>query len=88
MRKHPDVSALTGCEVTQICLDYQVNLILAAQHEDGTDRVAATLTLGTSFTLTLANAEIVTVEPETGAGYGRTAQCRLALAGSGEVVGR
>ncbi len=70
MPKRPDLSPLTGCEVTQVRLDYQVNLLLAAWQEDGTERVEATLTLGTPFILTLANAETVAVEPETGAGYG------------------
>ncbi len=32
--------------------------------------MAATLTLGTPFTVTLANSKIVTVEPDTRAGYG------------------
>ena len=68
-RTGPDLSPLPGCEVTRVCLDHEVNLLLAAWHEDGTERVAATLTLGSAFVFTPAGTHGIAVEPDTGVGY-------------------
>lgn len=64
----PDLRSLVGCQVTRICLDHQVHLLLAGHDEAGRKSVSATLLVECAMTLTHRD-QSVAVNPDTAAGY-------------------
>lgn len=45
MSKPPDLSPLLGVEVTRLCLDYAVTILLAGYDDRGEQRMDATLVI-------------------------------------------
>lgn len=72
----PELQELLGCEVTRVCLDLEVKLLLARGAAGGDEEVAAELNVGVPFRVRFGSDERdpvtpVEVDPATAAGYER-----------------
>ena len=71
MPEPPDLSALTGCVVGRVSLDYQVSLLLASTDGIHGERVDALLVIESPFTITRGGRQLH-VEPNAKRGLEAT----------------